>query len=452
MKKKLITFLSIVLCLTMLTGVLSASALTMGELLPDEEEDALLAGGVYLVADGIVLMPNTFIPSGEPLNITFSAGVFGDEDDEEPFRELELTANDTIAVYRVDVTLQQVIELTQAGNPEASKKLLATEIYNGAANGTFVWQPADGFQLLILKLVTADHTIVTASFAYIGVKDLEEAGVLDAYPYAQYTGKPVELPHTVAFMLGGILRQGEDYTVSYKDNIEVGTATLTITGIGEYGGQLSMTFEIVKPAAVFTDVPAKAWYSDAVGYAKLYRLFEGTTKKTFAPDMKMSRAMFVSVLSRMTGVEMDNKKETEFSDVPKGKWYTGAVAWASEYGIVAGSNGKFMPDAPITREQICVILTGFNDYMGVTLKAVNAAVKFKDAKDISGWAKEAVRDMQVGGVMSGSTDGKFYPKKDATRAEVAQILKNYIGHYFNIYYDDANDELVFEPIYEALDR
>ncbi len=175
------------------------------------------------------------------------------------------------------------------------------------------------------------------------------------------------------------------------------------------------------PAVTFKDVPKKAWYYDAVAYTVSKGIFAGITQTTFEPNTPMTRAMFVATLSRMAGVKVNNNVKTVFSDVKSGQWYTGAVKWASDNGIVSGSDGKFMPNDPITREQICTILVTYAKYKKITLTPKQAAVSFKDAAKISKWAKAAVTTCQRAGLVAGA-NGSFNPKGKATRAEVAQIL------------------------------
>ncbi len=179
----------------------------------------------------------------------------------------------------------------------------------------------------------------------------------------------------------------------------------------------------VDPSKAFSDIPKKAWYYSAVSYVVNHGIFAGANGR-FDPNGDMTRAMFVSVLSRMAGVTLKNNVKTVFADVKSGQWYTGAVKWASGNDIVAGADGKFMPNDPITREQICTILVTYAKHMKITLKPKQAAVTFKDAKDISKWARSAVTACQRAGLVAGA-NGNFNPKGKATRAEVAQILTQF---------------------------
>ena len=102
---------------------------------------------------------------------------------------------------------------------------------------------------------------------------------------------------------------------------------------------------------IFKDVPKTAWFKNQVDYVCAYGIFNGTTETTFLPNASITRAQFVQVLANLSGVDTSNKNvKTKFRDVPKGKWYTPAVKWAFENGIVSGTGETtFSPDAPITR-------------------------------------------------------------------------------------------------------
>ncbi|MCD8017583.1 MAG: S-layer homology domain-containing protein, partial [Oscillospiraceae bacterium] len=112
----------------------------------------------------------------------------------------------------------------------------------------------------------------------------------------------------------------------------------------------------------FTDVATDAWYYDYVDYVAENSYFLGVGDNLFDPDGTMTRAMFVVVLSRVAGAEVDNTAST-FSDVPAGQWYTGAVAWAVEAGITTGtSSTTFSPDTAVTRQDMCVFMDRFVDW------------------------------------------------------------------------------------------
>ena len=177
----------------------------------------------------------------------------------------------------------------------------------------------------------------------------------------------------------------------------------------------------------FKDLREKAWYIDAAVYTIKHGLLAGFDGY-FDPEGNMTRAMFVAVLARLSGAGTDNNVATVFSDVPSGQWYTGAVKWASDNGIVVGYDGKFMPTDAITREQICTILVKYAEYKGIPLTPQQALTKFKDSEKISKWAKNAVEICQKAGLIVGY-DGKFDPQATATRAAVAQVIMNFVKKF-----------------------
>ena len=181
---------------------------------------------------------------------------------------------------------------------------------------------------------------------------------------------------------------------------------------------------------VFYDVPTDKWFSDPVEYCVSHGIFSGMSDTHFEPQTAMTRAMFVKVLSNMSGEELWTS-DSPFTDVKQNKWYTEAVSWAYKNGIVSGiTETTFAPDQKITREQMCFMLIKFAQYKGITLRKLSVQKNFTDAHLIRPYAKQAVADCQMAGIVNGMTDGSFAPTKSATRAEVSVLLsslaKNYI--------------------------
>ena len=189
---------------------------------------------------------------------------------------------------------------------------------------------------------------------------------------------------------------------------------------------------LIDSSSKFIDVPSKAWYKKFVDYSVTYGIFTGTSSNTFSPNTDMTRAQFVQVFANISGVDTSNKNvNSGFSDVPKGKWYTAAVTWAAKNGIVSGvGDGKFDPDAKVTREQMCVMIVNYiENYQKRTLNVTANASTFADDKNISKWAKTAVYKCAKAGLVSGVGDGKFDPKASATRAQGATIFTNFFKEY-----------------------
>ena len=191
--------------------------------------------------------------------------------------------------------------------------------------------------------------------------------------------------------------------------------------------------KIQDTSKIFTDVVKGKWYKEYIDYAYSYGFFKGMTETTFEPNTTLTRAMFVTVLSRISGDSADNSINSKFSDVKKGKWYTGAVVWANKNGIVNGiSNTKFGTNSNITREQMCTMLIRFAKYKNIALNKVNKKAVFADDSSISDWAKEQVYVCQSANIVNGSiVNGKnvFNPKGNATRAEASKILSVFHKDY-----------------------
>lgn len=180
-----------------------------------------------------------------------------------------------------------------------------------------------------------------------------------------------------------------------------------------------------KPENPFTDVKSGSWYEAAVLYARANGFFDGTSATTFEPDGPMTRAMFVTVLGRMAGVEAaDYAGATDFSDVAEGTWYAPFVKWAARYGITTGTgNGKFSPDGRITREEMAVFFVRYFETFDAMPKAdTTVTTKPADLDEVSSWAQESVLKLWALGLLNG--DGvNFAPKDKATRAQTAALCQ-----------------------------
>ncbi len=116
-----------------------------------------------------------------------------------------------------------------------------------------------------------------------------------------------------------------------------------------------------EPVAGFSDVTTANWYADAVAYVVDNELMNGVSADTFEPNSTMSRAMMVTVLYRMAGSPAVSG-ENVFTDVPNGSWYADAVTWGVENGLVTGTTDTtYEPNAGITREQMATLLWRYAD-------------------------------------------------------------------------------------------
>ncbi len=178
----------------------------------------------------------------------------------------------------------------------------------------------------------------------------------------------------------------------------------------------------------FTDVMPSQWYYSAIEYVVTNGYFNGVTNTSFAPEQSMTRAMFVTVLGRMAGVENTVDETPAFSDVVPGSYYSGYVAWATENDIVQGvSDGFFSPNTPVTREQIAVFLYRYAKHIGMDVSVGQVASPHLFGDDdsiVSPWAMTAMVWANNRGIMKG-TGSIMEPQEKVTRAQVAQMLYNF---------------------------
>ena len=211
----------------------------------------------------------------------------------------------------------------------------------------------------------------------------------------------------------------------------------------------------------FSDVPAGAWYAGAVDYVRDSGLMSGTGATTFSPDGTMTRAMLATTLYREAGSPAATGTDT-FSDTQAGAWYADAVLWASQEGVVSGyGDGRFGVNDPVSREQIATIL-----WRHAGSPSAEAGQDFADEASISSYASAAVDWARANGVVNGMDGNRFAPQMNATRAQVAAILRNYLtmdqedtqtpdpgaGRTLVVYFSGSgNTEAVAETIAGILD-
>ena len=180
----------------------------------------------------------------------------------------------------------------------------------------------------------------------------------------------------------------------------------------------------------FADVSPNAWYFEAVSFVYDKGLMEGTSNYAFSPDADLSRGMLAAILYRMAGSPEVSGYST-FGDVPTTAYYARAIAWAQDHGIVTGVSAEsYKPDSPVTREQLVAILSRYAQYKGYeTSVSYDYLSTYGDASSASAYAREALNWAVARGVIDGQSGGVLAPTATASRAEVAQVLMNYLAVY-----------------------
>lgn len=218
-----------------------------------------------------------------------------------------------------------------------------------------------------------------------------------------------------------------------------GTQLLQLTFRGQHGKSYELTLtetETGKQAKFqlafdfrFADVmDENAWYYDAVYAAYDAGLMNGVGEGLFAPNATLDRATLATVLYREAG-EPAAKGTASFTDIAEGQWYTDAVNWAAEQGVVNGyPDGTFRPETPITRQEMATML-----YRLAKAEKVeeDKLASFPDAASVADWAKDAMNWAVSTEIVNGSThDDKVNyldPTATALRCQAAAVACRYLA-------------------------
>ncbi|MCL2201439.1 MAG: S-layer homology domain-containing protein, partial [Oscillospiraceae bacterium] len=189
----------------------------------------------------------------------------------------------------------------------------------------------------------------------------------------------------------------------------------------------TVAVEIASDSHPFTDVREGAWYHGYVLFVSNANLKNGTGATTFSPHLATSRAMVATVLYRMAGSPGTEGITNPFDDVALGTWYTDAVIWAADNGIVNGvGSGRFAPHLDITRQDLAAMMARYAAFEGFELSAQRTYTGFADSGDIAVHAYTAVQALFEAGVINGHPDNRFAPLANALRAEFAAMLTRFV--------------------------
>ena len=179
--------------------------------------------------------------------------------------------------------------------------------------------------------------------------------------------------------------------------------------------------------ASFDDVLPDNWAYEAVEYVNEKGLMSGVGGGSFSPGQPTTRGMLVTILYRMEGEpEYENTGTIRFTDVNDDAWYAKGVYWAAENGIVKGvGDGRYLPEDPVTREQMAAIFHRYAGYKGYDVTAQGDLSAFTDAASVGDWAREALIWAVDKELINGMGDGTVNPRGTATRAQTAAILMRF---------------------------
>lgn len=183
-------------------------------------------------------------------------------------------------------------------------------------------------------------------------------------------------------------------------------------------------------ALPYQDVNFTDWYYDAVDYAYRNGIMTGIDPITFAPNDPLARAQFAVVLHRLNG-EPDMDYTARFHDVEEGIWYTDAILWAADTGVVTGySNGNFGPGDHINREQMVLMMYRYAEYKGYDISVRADFSSYQDAANVSDFAREAMQWAVGEKIITGKyNETRLDPQGETSRAECATIMMRFMEKY-----------------------
>ncbi|KAI7259400.1 hypothetical protein KC345_g10317, partial [Hortaea werneckii] len=181
---------------------------------------------------------------------------------------------------------------------------------------------------------------------------------------------------------------------------------------------------VVTAPSGFKDVSPTDWFYNAVVHVQEKGIFSGTDASTFSPKGTMTRAMYVTALGRMAGVDTGAYSTSSFADVQAGSWYAPYVEWAVKQGITDGTGSRnFSPDATVSREQMATMtLRYFESYQIPYQTGKPVTTKPGDLAEVSPWAVDALVKLWQAGVFTGDEKSNFNPRVQASRAEAAVLF------------------------------
>ena len=316
---------------------------------------------------------------------------------------------------------------------EAAKKSEVEAAASAAEAAEYARQMAETYQKVVEIKAELINYLAEAQAA--AEKAEEERKAAEEARKAAEEAALAASKYTATFELAQLLHESETLTgharEDYANVIEDAKAAIEAAKTPEEVDEiLAAAREALKtagcPSTNFTDVEENGWYHTGVDFMVRNGFMNGVADDAFDVDGNLTRAQLVTILYRIAG-EPESTATNPFADVADGQWYTNAVIWAAENGIVKGVNTTtFAPNDQITREQIATILFRYAKAEKVEGKLAG----FPDAEKVSDYAADAMAWAVEQGLINGisESDGKTYlaPQETATRAQIAVILMRYL--------------------------
>ncbi len=195
--------------------------------------------------------------------------------------------------------------------------------------------------------------------------------------------------------------------------------------VGDVFANTMFTVALQKKVS-FTDVLPSDWFYDDVCQAAKLGLMDGTGNGAFSPRDTLTRAMSVTVLSRLEQLLRPNTViggEDKFGDVPADAYFAAATAWAKAQGLAAGDGSNFMPHAAMTRADLATMLFRYAKQTGLQADKRAELTSFVDREQIPLYAQEAFSWANAVGVIAGKEGNRLDPTGIITRAELSAMMQ-----------------------------
>jgi uncharacterized repeat protein (TIGR02543 family) len=231
--------------------------------------------------------------------------------------------------------------------------------------------------------------------------------------------------------------------------VAVGTAVITVTtAAGGHTAQVTINVTAAEvdddddndydiddpdvplaPPPRFTDVGTQHWANNYVNAIAYRGIMLGITATIFEPETTLNRAMAATILWRLAG-EPSTQFTPVFTDVIAGQWYSEAITWGSENGILLGiGNNLFNPRGELTREQFAALMFRYAQFMDVStdVSEDHTLGIFADYANVGDWAIEYMLWANYVGLIGGVDAQTLLPGGSATRAQTAAILYRFMA-------------------------
>lgn len=200
--------------------------------------------------------------------------------------------------------------------------------------------------------------------------------------------------------------------------------------VGDIFARTIFTLELKKKSVTYQDVKQGDWFYDAAHQANDLGLMNGTGEGLFSPHDTVSRAMSITVLSRLERYAQPNSViggAAHFSDVPDSAYYASAASWGKAKGLIGGDGASFMPNNAVTRADWATILYRYAKNSGLTVNGTADLSVFQDKASIPVYATDAITWAYRAGILSGKGEGLLDPLGTLTRSELALMAQRYLS-------------------------